>query len=91
MADKKHGGIRYQLAIPANLALLFGEQAQQRPQQGGLARADTPGNHHKLPALHLQGDVGNPLSGTWITIAQIADLQPLEALLDRKPVQRRFS
>ena len=72
---KKRGGIRYQLAIPANLARVVRQQAQQRAQQRGLAAADPPGDHRERPAQQAQVDAGNAVLAAGVAVAEAAHVE----------------
>ena len=53
---KKVGRIIDGLPVPGNLARILRQQPQQRPQQGGLAAADAPGNDGERALADVQVD-----------------------------------
>ena len=58
--DEKCRRVFHKLPVPADFAGLFGQQAQQRAQQGGLARADPPGDDRERSAFERQVDIPHP-------------------------------
>ena len=77
---EKGSRVVHQLAVPAGLARIFGQQAQQHAQQRRLAGTNAPGDHSKGATLELQVDLRDPTPAARVPIGQPACAQRLQAM-----------